>query len=208
MIIMNGVNVLFVISCIFVPLLLISISYPAINNFYEYSVPLSKATIERHVYSDDPEIFQKTRDKEDSVCFTTPSSNLFCYEKPRMDEKMGVSYVRETTGIDGEMHFEHVDNEESYFTMKNISSIKGGDDNDDTAMITFTDKDYRVGNKDRTSYEITDKFEFTTTVEKYDTFITNCSDYEGTNANVVQYLGVQTIDGEDYFVTWHTLIKS
>jgi len=43
--IMNGVNVLFVISCIFVPLLLVSINYTAINDFYEYSVPLSKSVI-------------------------------------------------------------------------------------------------------------------------------------------------------------------
>jgi len=200
---MNSVNILFVISAILVPLLLISLNYSAINDFYTYSVPLNKAVVEKQVYSDDPDIFQKIHDKKDSTCFVTPSENLFCYEKPRMYERTGVSYVRGETGIDGEMHLDRTDNEESYFTMKNISQIK-----DDTAVITFADKDYRVGNGDRVDYQITDKFEFTAVVEKYDTFITNCSNYEGTSANMVQYLGVRNIDGTDYFVTWHTLIKS
>ena len=44
---MNGVNILFVISCIFVPLLLISINYSTIHDFYEYSVPLNNLELER-----------------------------------------------------------------------------------------------------------------------------------------------------------------
>ena len=125
--------------------------------------------------------------------------------------EMECLYVREESGIDGEMHFELIGNEKSYFTMKNISKAKENDDNnndDDSAIITFADKNYRVGNADRVDYEITEKFEFTAVVKKYDTFITNCNNYEGTSANVVQYLGIQNIDGADYFVTWHTLITS
>lgn len=200
---MNTVNTLFVISTIFVPLLLISLNYPEIHDFYVYSVPLNSLVIEHGVYSTDPDIFTKTQNREGSNCFTTPSNNFFCYEKPRMYEKTGVSYVRSATGIDGELHFDQIDNEGSYFTMKNITRIQG-----DTASITFADKDYRIGNNERADYEITDNFEFTTVVEKYDTFITNCRNYEGTIVNVVQYLGVSTIDGVDYFMTWHTLATS
>ena len=198
-------NKLFVISTIYVPIMLILMFYPQIHDFYTYSVPLNNFIVEREVYSDDSEIFSKTQNKEDSQCFVPPSKNLFCYEKPRMYERTGVSYVRSATGIDGELHLERTDNEDSYFTMKNITPhIHGGD----TADITFADKDYRRGSSERVDYEITDKFEFITTVEKYDTFITTCSNYEGTSADLVQYLGITTIDGVDYFMTWHTLISS
>lgn len=183
--------------------MMILLFYPQIDYFYTYSVPLNKMTVVENAYSDDPEIFQKTRDKEDSACFTTPSANLFCYEKPRMYETTGVSYVRGETGIDGELHFDPIDVGVGYFTMKNMTKV-----NEDTALITFSDNDYRVGNEERTKYEIKDKFEFTAVVEKYDTFITNCNNFEGTSANLVQYLGITTIDGIDYFMTWHTLVKS
>ena len=43
---MNGVNALFVISCIFVPLLLISINHSTIDDFYQYSVPLQNIDFE------------------------------------------------------------------------------------------------------------------------------------------------------------------
>ena len=177
--------------------------YPQIDYFYTYYVPLNKVTVVHHAYSDDPDIFQKTRDKEDSTCFITPSANLFCFEKPRMYEKIGVSYVRGETGIDGELHFDPIDADNGYFTMKNMTTVNG-----DTVLITFSDNDYRVGNEERIKYEIKDKFEFTAVLEKYDTFITNCNNYEGTSANLVQYLGITTIYGKDYFMTWHTLVKS
>ena len=45
-------------------------------------------------------------------------------------------------------------------------------------------------------------------MQKFRTFITNCSNYEGTSANLIQYLEVTTIDGVDYFMTWHTLVSS
>jgi len=61
-----------------------------------------------------------------------------------------------------------------------------------------------VGNKNRVDYEITDKFEFDVIVEKFDSFIAKCNNYEGTSVTLVQYLGVDTIDGIDYFLTWHT----
>ena len=52
-------------------------------------------------------------------------------------------------------------------------------------------------------YEITNDFEFTTIIEKFDTFIAKCDNYEGTSVTVVQYLGITTIDSVDYFMTWH-----
>ena len=75
-------------------------------------------------------------------------------------------------------------------------------------LFTFADKDYRIGNKDRTTYEIIEKFEFDTVVEKYDSFITHCGNFDGSAATIVQYLGVVNIDDVDYFVTWHTVITS
>ena len=56
--------------------------------------------------------------------------------------------------------------------------------------------------------EITDKFEFSATVLKYDTLIATCSNYHGTCADLLQYMGVRTIDGIDYSMTWHTLVAS
>lgn len=200
---METTNKLFVICTIYVPIMMIALLYPQIYDFYTYSVPLNKFVVERGIYSTDSDIFSKIQNKEDSSCFTSPSKNFFCYEKPRMYEKGGISYVSSATGIDGELHLERTDNDDSYFTMKKITRIHG-----DTANITFADKNYTRGNNERVNYKITDKFEFTVTVQKYDTFITNCSNYDGTRADLVQYLGVTTIEGVDYFMTWHTLVSS
>ncbi|MGI9566515.1 MAG: hypothetical protein ACR2LL_05820 [Nitrosopumilus sp.] len=51
---------------------------------------------------------------------------------------------------------------------------------------------------------VSEPFEFSTTLEKFDTFISHCNNKEGTNVTVVQYIGIETIDNTDYFVTWHT----
>jgi len=204
---MNGVNVLFVISCIFIPLLLISINYSSISYFYEYSVPLNKSVIVSNFGSNDPNEFQKVYQQKDSTCYTTPSSNLFCYTKPKIyDEQKKdhlYSFIVSDNGINGEIHFDRVGLEGGIFTIKNMTRI-----HDNTVSITFADKNYRIGNEDRTDYEITDKFEFSTVVEKYDAFITHCGNFEGTAATIVQYLGITTIDDIDYFLTWHTVITT
>jgi hypothetical protein len=203
---MNSVNTLFVISVIFVPLLLISLNYSAINDFYTYSVPLNNAVIIPNFSVNDPDEFQKVQNEKDSTCHTTPSSNLFCYKKPRIYNEQEKDHLHSSivgnNGINGEIHFDRLGLEGGIFTIKNISLIDGKE----TALITFADKNYRIGNKDRTTYEITEKFEFTTIVEKYDSFITHCGNFDGTGATIVQYLGVTTIYGIDYFVTWHTVI--
>ncbi len=195
---MNNVDKIFVISTILVPLLLISLNYTVIRDFYVYSVPLNNLTIEHWAYSDDPWIFQKTYEKEWSHCFTTPSMNHFCYEKPRMYEKNGVSYVIGSNGINGELHFDPTHIGASYFTIKNMTVISK-----DIAMITFADKNYHIGNEIMTKYEITNEFEYSATIEKFDTFISHCNNYGGTAVTVVQYLGITTIDDVDYFMTWH-----
>jgi len=194
---MNGVNVLFILSCIFVPLLLISLNYSTIDDFYKYSVPLKNMVISK--YTDISITFQEVMDR-DSECFTTLNENLFCYLMPTMYAPgHGASFVKGESGIEGEIHFDLSDVGVSYFTMKNMTLIS-----DNTALVTFADKNYGVGNKDETTYEITEKFEFSTVIKKFDTFIVKCNDYEGTSVTLVQYLGIDTIDGIDYFLTWHT----
>ncbi len=198
-----GSSKLFVICVIYVPLLLILLSYPQIIDFYTYSVPLNSFTVESN-FSFEEDRIQKIHQDKDSKCFTTPNKNLFCYEKPKLHgETLLLSYPVGTNGIYGEMHLEPIEMGISYFTMKNATRIS-----DDAAMITFADNNYRVGNKDRTTYEITDKFEFDTVIEKFDTFIAKCNNYEGTSVTIVQYLGIETIDGQDYFLTWHMLAQS
>lgn len=202
---MNAVNVLFVISAIMVPLLLISLNSSTIVDFYAYSVPLNKMILFEDPLFTNPDKFIEISEKKDSKCFTAPSMNYFCYPKPRMyGEGIGVSWlISNTTKISGELHFDNVDVGPSYFTMKGMSVIKG-----DTAMITFADNDYRVGNRDITNYEIIDEFEFSTVIEKFDTFIAKCNYYDGTSVTLVQYLGITTMDDVEYFLTWHTIAES
>jgi hypothetical protein len=200
---MKSVNVLFVISTILVPLLLISLNYGAISDYYSYSVPLDSLVVDPHAFTDDPDIFHKTLNKKDSTCFTTLNGNFFCYEYPRIYENSAISYIRGISGIDGELHFDPIERGVGYFTMKNMTVISG-----ETALVTFADNDYRVGNKERTTYEITENFEFSAVIEKYDTFVAKCNYDDGTSVTVVQYLGVIALDGTDYFATWHTPASS
>jgi len=199
---MNGVNILFVTSCIFVPLLLISLNYDSISDFYAYDISLNSLVIPNYLPSIAKD-FQEMHDYKDTKCFTTLNENLFCYSKPLSHGDRRASHMIGENGFEGEIHFDPVDMGVGYFTIKNMTLIS-----DNTAMITFADKDYRVGNKDRIDYEITDKFEFDTIIEKYDTFIAKCNNYEGTSVTIVQYLGIDTIDDVDYFLTWHTPANS
>jgi len=202
---MNSVNALFVISAVFISLLLISINYESISGFYEYSVPLDKAVIVSNFPSNDPNKFQKISQQKDSTCYATLSMNLFCYTKPKIHDEQNkdhlYSFIIGNNGINGEIHFDRIGSDGGIFTIKNMTLITG-----DVISITFADKNYRIGNENRTTYEITDKFEFSAVVEKYDAFITNCGNFEGTAATIVQYLGIATINDIDYFVTWHTVI--
>ncbi|MEX0862901.1 hypothetical protein [Nitrosopumilus sp.] len=202
---MKTVNGLFVISVILVPLLLISLNYSEIDDFYKYSVPLNNAKIIPNFLLK-PNEFQDVQDEKDSTCYTTPSMNQYCYKKPTVHDKQDrdhlTSFITGNNGINGELHFDRVGLEGGIFTIKNMKLI-----DKNTALFTFADKDYRIGNENKTIYEITEDFEFNTIIEKYDSFITHCGNFDGTGATIVQYLGTTTIDGVDYFLTWHTVIE-
>ncbi len=167
--------------------------------------PLDKFTLFEDPLFTNPDKFIEVSGKKDSKCFTTPSMNYFCYAKPRMYETgIGVSWlISNTTKVSGELHFDNVNVGPSYFTMKNMTQING-----DTAKITFADNNYRIGNATATLYEIDNDFEFTEIIEKFNTFVAKCDNYEGTSVTVVQYLGITTIDSIDYFMTWHTNAQS
>lgn len=196
---MKDSNKLFVLSTMIVFFLLISINYNSINDYYLYSVQLNSLVVGPNFFGD-PEQFKKISEDKESTCFTTLNENFFCYGKPRIHDEYPISTVIGPNGIDGEIHFDPVDKGVSYFTMKNMTLAKG-----DTSLITFADNDYHVGNATFTKYEITEDFEFATTIEKFDSFIAKCNNYEGTSVTIVQYLGITTIDGIDYFMTWHML---
>jgi len=197
---MKSSNKLFVICTVFVPILLISLNYSVIHDFYVYSVPLNDFVIYRDDSLDHSAKFLEVSEQKDSGCITI-KANYFCYKKPRMfeNDKGGVSYLfSNTTKINGELHFDKVNGGEFYFTMTNMTRTNDG------AIITFQDKDYSVGGNGKIIYEITDKFEYTTSIKKFDTFIAKCDNDKGTSVTLVQYLGIATIDDEDYFMTWHT----
>ena len=61
---MNSVNVLFVVSAILVPMLLISVNHSAISDFYAYSASLNSMVIEHEVYSQDPDTFSKIQNSK------------------------------------------------------------------------------------------------------------------------------------------------
>ncbi len=200
---MNNVNTLFVISTIYVPIMMILMFYPQIDDFYTYTVPLNSLVIPDYL-PDIAKNFQEMHDYKDSECFTTRNGNLFCYSKPHLfDDGPRATYVIGENGIDGEIHFDPVNLGANYFLMLNMTKIS-----EDKAQITFADKGYKIGNDQRTLYAITDDFEFSATVEIFDTFISHCTNYEGTSVTIVQYLGIKTIDGMDYFLTWHTSADS
>ena len=154
-----------------------------------------------------PNEFQEVIQEQDSTCYTTPSMNKYCHKKPKIhdgqDKDHLSSIIIGDNGINGEVHFDKVGLEGGIFTIKNMELI-----DENKAFFTFADKDYRIGNKDSTTYEIIEEFEFDVVVEKYDSFITHCGNFDGSAATIVQYLGVENIDGADYFVTWHTVITS
>lgn len=160
---------------------------------------LDNIAIERGAYSDDPDIFSKTMQKDDATCYTTPNGNLFCYDQPRTHEEFAVSYVMGENGIQGELHFDPVSIGPEYFTIQNMTLI-----DENTAMITLADRNYSISDLVGGIYSIDEKFEYSTVIEKFDVFISHCRNYEGTVVTLVQYLGIATIDGTDYFMTWHT----
>lgn len=165
---------------------------------------LNTITVESEVYSNDPDIFQRTSQKEDATCYTSPNNNRFCYEKPPwIRDEFGVSFVIGGNGVQGELHFDPVTKGVNYFTIKNMTYI-----NENTAAITLADKDYSIGGRNGTIYSIEQDFEYFAVIEKFDSFISHCHNYEGTVVTIVQYLGITTINGTNYFMTWHAPARS
>lgn len=200
---MNSGNSLFVFSVILVPVLLISVNYTAIHDYYTYSLPLNNMKITYSKYG--VQAFDVIQNKADSTCFTTPSQNYFCYNKPRMfeDNSGAISYIAGSNGVEGELHFDPVGTGHFYFTIRNMTQI-----NDDSALVTLSDRNYQAGNIDTVTYKIIPKFEFSKMIKKFDTFVSNCDNYEGTDITIVQYLGIKTMNNTDYFMTWHTNANS
>ena len=185
--------------------MLLALFSPQIQEFYTYSVPIKKGEI---VPNFGPPAFEfaEIQAQKDSTCLTTPQNNIFCYKKPDTHGGQHTdhlsSYIVGNNGINGELHFQKVGLEGGIFTIKDREYI-----NQDSALFTFADKDYRIGNKDRTTYEILDDFQFTALVKKYDSFITHCGNFTGEAATVNQFLGVTTINDVQYYLTWHTVIE-
>ncbi len=194
---MNGVTVLFVLSCIFVPMMLILINYESIDDFYAYSIPFNDLKVEHIQHTSDPDIFQKIKRQENSTCFVTPSMNEYCYEKPRGGTDFKFSHPVGSNGINGEMHFEPVSGADGYWTMRNIAPMS-----DSSALITFSDNGDRYPPETLAGWHITGEFEFTRIVEKYDTFVAYCAD-NGKSFQIMQYLGTLTVEETDCVATWH-----
>ena len=204
---MKTVDKLFVTSCIYVPIMLILLFYPQIEDYYTFSVPLNKAVIIPNFPSNDQIQFKNIYEEKNSTCFISPSLNQYCYKKPLMHEGQDRDHLSSVivgdNEINGEIHFDRVGLEGGIFTIKNMVLV-----DENSVLITFADKDYRIGNKNTTTYEILEDFEFEKIVEKFDSFITHCGSTDGSAATIVQYLGITTIDDVDYFLTWHTVITS
>ena len=198
-------NLLLVISVGMIGTILISTNYTAIENHYTYSIPLNKAEIIPNFLPNNINEFETVSKEKDSRCYVTPSMNQYCYKKPKIHEGHDRNHLSSIivgdNGINGEIHFDRVGIEGGIFTIKNMTLV-----DENSALITFADKDYRIGNKDRTTYEIIEDFEFTENVKKFDSFITHCGNNDGSAATIVQYLGTETINDIDYFLTWHTVI--
>lgn len=194
---MKTSNKLFVIGTIYLPAMLILMFFPQIQSFYEYYVPLNTFVLAPLFIASEPDMFEKIKQQDGSTCFVTPSNNEYCFKAPRGDENFRVSHPLGSNGITGEMHFEPVRNATGYWTMSSIIPTSNS-----TATITFSDNSDRYPSETLARWHITEKFEFSKTVEKYDTFVAYCVD-NGKYVEIIQYMGVFTIQGTDYVATWH-----
>lgn len=199
---MNAVNTLFVISTIMVPLLLISLNYESINNFYTISVPMNSFVAEPMDFSNDPNRFQRIKGLEDSTCFVTPANNEYCFKYPIGDEEFRYSHPIRSDEVSGEMHLEPANNATGYWSMSKIVPVS-----DDSAIITFSDNSDRYPPETLARWLVTEEFEFTRTVEKYETFVSHCAG-DGFHMEIMQYLGLFTIEDTDYLATWHVHVTS
>lgn len=199
---MNSIDTLFVISAIMVPLLLISLNYESISDFYTISVPLDTFAAVPMDFPYDPDRFSRIKGLADSTCFVTPTNNEYCFKFPIGDEEFRSSHPISKNGISGEMHFEPANNSTGYWSMSKIVPIS-----DDSAIITFSDNSDRYPPETLARWLIDEEFEFTRTVEKYETFVSHCAG-DGFHMEVMQYLGLFTVEETDYLATLHVSVSS
>ena len=195
-------NLLLAVSAAMVGAVLFSVNYAAISDFYAYSVPYNDFAVVHMVYFLDPDTFQLIKRQQDSACFVTPSNNEYCYGRPRSMGDLKISYITGSNDIAGEMHFEPVGRATGYWAMGKIVPVS-----ETAGVITFSDTDSLYPDEPLPGSSTPEEFEFTKTVEKYDTFVANCRHY-GKVVDIVQYLGVVTVEGADYVVTWHVHAES
>ncbi|PJB96459.1 MAG: hypothetical protein CO079_09800, partial [Nitrosopumilales archaeon CG_4_9_14_0_8_um_filter_34_10] len=104
-------NLLLALSVLMVGVILISINYPAISDFYAYSIPLNKAKIVPN-FPPQPNEFQEIHNEKDSTCYTTPLMNKYCYKKPKIHDPQNrdhlTSFITGNNGVNGELHFDRI----------------------------------------------------------------------------------------------------
>ena len=195
-------NLLLAVSAVAVGAVLFSVNHATINDFYAYSVPYNDFAVAHMAYSSDPDSFQLTKQQQGSACFVTPSNNEYCYKRPHSVGDVLITYIVGSNGIDGEMHLEPVGRAIGYWAIGKMIPVS-----DAIGVITFSDNTslYHDGALSRSNMSV--EFEFTETVERYDTFVANCRN-GGKVVDIVQYLGVVTVEGTGYVATWHVHAES
>ena len=194
-------NLLLAISAVAVGAVLLSVNHAAISDFYTYSVPYNDFVVAYMAYSSDPDRFQLTKQQQDSTCFVAPSGNEYCYERPSDLWDFRITYLFGSNGIDGEMHLDPVDGAVGVWAIERMVPVS-----ETVGVITFSD-DASIGHGSLNRYDPPEEFEFTETVERYDTFVANCRN-GGEVVDIVQYLGVVTVEGAEYVATWHVHAES
>lgn len=111
------------------------------------------------------------------------------------------------------MHLEPVSRAVGYWAMSKIVPIS-----ETAAIITFSDSpdlysqgiiafSDGAGFDEASGPSTPEEFEFAKTVEMYDTFVSNCRN-GGKVLDIVQYVGVVTVEDTDYVATWHVHAES
>lgn len=194
-------NLLLAVSAAVVGTILLSANHAAISDFYAYSVPYNDFAVAHMVYSLDPDSFQMTKQQQGSACFVTPSNNEYCYKSPNTTGNFLTTYIVGSNGIDGEMHLYPVNNVSRHWAIAKIVPVS-----ETVGVITFSYA-ASLGYGNLNDPDPPEEFEFTKTVTRYDTFVTNCR-ADGIVVDIVQYLGVVTVEGAEHVAIWHVHAES
>ena len=185
---MDNVTIVFIICCTILPLMILGINNQSINDFYTYDVPLDDFIPRHNIFHHNAaDVFANLNDAK---CIST-IHNEFCY-----DELLTSTPVTSMSGLDGEIVLKHIDsNNTGYSTIRQMSV------DNDLITATFESDGWN---------HITNDAELNIKLELNDSVITGCFDNPdgGTNAILVMYLGIKTINDVDHFMTWHGIITS